>query len=110
MPEQAINLIAIVQMRIAAIKLGIEKLSYKNKTVRINFVSNTSSPFYQSSIFGNILLWLQQNPQIGRIEEKNEKLRMILPKVQSLNDCITIITELMVKSHHSEKAEENHSR
>ena len=110
LPEQAINLIAIVQMRIAAIKLGIEKLSYKNKTVRINFVSNTSSPFYQSSIFGNILLWLQQNPQIGRIEEKNEKLRMILPKVQSLNDCITIITELMVKSHHSEKAEENHSR
>lgn len=110
LPEQAINLIAIVQMRIAAIKLGIEKLSYKNKTVRINFVSNTSSPFYQSSIFGNILLWLQQNPQIGRIEEKNEKLRMILPKVQSLNDCITIITELMAKSHHSEKAEENHSR
>ena len=105
LPEQANSLIEVVRMRIAAINLGIEKLTYKNHILRINFVSNTDSPFYKSQIFGNILLWIQQNPKNIKIEEKEGRLRMIVPKMQSLNDCISLINELQAETSHSETAE-----
>lgn len=105
LPQQADCLIEVVRMRIAAINLGIEKLTYKNKALRINFVSNPESPFYKSQIFGAILVWIQQHPKDIRIEEKEGRLRMIVPKMQSLNDCIGLIRALEAETNHSETVE-----
>jgi transcription-repair coupling factor (superfamily II helicase) len=89
-----LSLLNIVKIRINAIKLGIEKLSYKNKLIRIHFVSNQSSPFYQSATFNNVLQWLQRNQKIARMEEKNSKLWLTIPKVPKMDDIIPILTDM----------------
>ena len=86
LPEPALGLLDIVKIRITARNLGVEKMIYKNNTVRLYFVGNPMSPFYKSETFGNILKWLQSNPKKARMEEKQEKLLMTLTGIKSLND------------------------
>lgn len=97
LPEAAQGLLDIIKIRITARNLGVEKLIYKNSTVRLYFISNPMSPFYKSEIFGNILKWLQANPKKAHMEEKQEKLLLTLPAIKSLNDLektISAMTEL----------------
>jgi len=94
LPHEALSLLNIVRIRINALQLGIEKLSYKNKQIRINFVSNQSSPYYQSATFSNVLQWLQRNQKTARMEEKNSKLWLTIPKVSKMDDILTILTDM----------------
>ncbi|TCO04940.1 transcription-repair coupling factor [Natronoflexus pectinivorans] len=94
LPKEAEGLLLVVKMRILAESLGMEKISYKNNTVRVNFVSNQSSPFYQSGTFGQILLWLQSNHKKAKMEEKNGKLWLIVSKVASITDAYQLIEDI----------------
>jgi transcription-repair coupling factor (superfamily II helicase) len=94
LPLEALSLLNIVRIRINALHLGIEKLYYKNKQIRINFVSNKNSPYYQSTIFSNILQWLQRNQKTARMEEKNNKLWLTIPKAPQMDDILIILADM----------------
>jgi transcription-repair coupling factor (superfamily II helicase) len=95
LPHEALSLLNIVRIRINAQQLGIEKLFYKNKQIRINFVSNQSSPFYQSATFSHVLQWLQRNQKSAKMEEKNSKLWLSIPKVNKMDDILPILTDML---------------
>src|SRR5690606_19935727 len=95
LPHEALSLLNIVRIRIKAQQLGIEKLFYKNKQLRINFVNNKNSPFYQSATFSNVLQWLQRNQKSAKMEEKNNKLWLSLPKVFKMDDILPILTDML---------------
>jgi len=95
LPNEASSLLNIVRIRINALKLGIEKLSYKNNLIRINFISNQASPYYQSATFSKILQWLQTNQKTAKMEEKNSKLWLTISKINNLDDILPILTEML---------------
>ncbi len=105
LPPEAENLLQIASIRFCAEQLGIEKLSYKKNTIQINFISNKDSPFYQSQTFASILQWLQNNPKLAKIEEKNGKLRLTIPKVKTISDIKNILKQ--IKGNNELKAQNN---
>jgi len=94
LPKQSRELINVVFMRFYAINLGIEKIIIKNKKMVIYLVSNKNSPFYESQIFQNILIFLQKNPKICQIKEKKDKMFISIENVNNIEKAIFILNKI----------------
>ncbi len=84
-PDSSLELIQVVQIRWKAIELGVEKIIFKNNKLLIYFVTNQDSPYYQSSVFTSILGYLQTKAKTAKMQEKNNKLRLAVPSIKSVN-------------------------
>ncbi len=73
------------KLRWLAQDIGIEKLVLKSNKMIAYFVSNPDSEFYKSEVFSKVLDYVQHNPQGVRLNQKNEKLRLIFENVDSLD-------------------------
>ncbi len=94
LPIESKGLLRAIRLRLKAEEIGIEKITYKNRIVRIQFVSNKKSSFYQSQIFTNILTWVQKNSKFAKLEEKKGRLFMVITKAENLNSIIKHIDSI----------------
>ena len=83
-PEPTLSLLNIVRLRMQAKAMGITRLLLKNNKARLHFIDNPQSGFYQSKCFGNILQWVQQHPTEVQMQQKGEKLILIIKKAESI--------------------------
>ena len=59
------------------------------------FVSNAQSDYYNSPAFGNIIKFVQLNPKIGKLKERNEKLTMVFENVDSISKAINTLDPVL---------------
>jgi len=95
LPQKATVLFDIVRIRMVAKQLGIEKIIYKNRKLYLYFPSNQESYFYQSPQFGNIVLWLQNNPTVAEMKEGKEKLFLFIKRVDSIENIKILLSEIL---------------
>ncbi len=93
-PEPAKSLLEVVRVRMKAKTMGIIRLILKNHSARLNFIDNPQSPFYQSECFGKILQWVQQHPKEVQMQQKNEKLVLIIRKINNIKDLKDKLNEI----------------
>lgn len=93
-PKVTKELITLVQMRWCAQELGIEKVILKNGKMLTHFVSDISSPFYQSDNFMKIINFIQHNPNYCRMKESKEKLTLIFDKVPSIAKAFHLLSQI----------------
>ena len=98
MPPQVVDLLDSVRIKWLAKELGMEKIVLKNKRLLGYFISDQQSPFFQTKRFTDILNFLQQNPKICVMKEKETKqgLRLIItfihiPSIQKALDLLKTI-------------------
>ncbi|MDP3642112.1 MAG: transcription-repair coupling factor [Bacteroidota bacterium] len=84
LPDESIELIEVVRLRWAAIKIGMEKIILKNHKLVCHFISDPQSLFYQSPTFGKVLQYVQTHPQTCRMKEGNNRLSLTFEKVKSV--------------------------
>lgn len=84
LPPQVEGLMEIVRVRKCCMELGIERLLTKNGKMSAYFVSEQTSPFYQSGIFAAVLRFVQQQTLHCRFSEKNGKLSLIFTEVTNV--------------------------
>lgn len=87
-PEVVLELIESIHLRWMAKELGLEKLVIKSNKMIGYFVSKQDSPFYQSTTFTKVINFIQTNPKDCKMNEKNEKLRLIFQQVNSITKAI----------------------
>jgi len=95
LPGPVVDLLNVVRMRMLARKLGFEKIVIRNGKMLAWFISNKESSFYESAVFMNILGALQENPNLGRIEEKNDKLRLVFTEIQNVTTALEKLKKIM---------------
>lgn len=80
LPRQAQALMISMRIKWLATKMGIEKLVLKQGKMTGYFVSNQQSEFYQSGAFHKVLQFVQKQPAISKMKEKETKngLRLLL--------------------------------
>jgi transcription-repair coupling factor (superfamily II helicase) len=83
-PRQTEELINVVKLRRRAVMLGLEKIAIKQQKMLCYFTSNAESDFYDSTTFQGILLTLQKQPKLARMQEHGGKLRLIFEQVDSI--------------------------
>ncbi|WP_456422567.1 transcription-repair coupling factor [Lutibacter sp.] len=100
LPVQVVDLLNSVRIKWVAKHLGIERLILKQHRMIGYFISNQQSSFYQTTIFTKVLQFVQQNPSICTMKEKETKngLRLLLTfiKIDSVKKALETLQKIAV--------------
>jgi transcription-repair coupling factor (superfamily II helicase) len=93
-PKPTQSLLNVVRVRMKAKTMGITRLLLKNHSARLHFIDNQQSGFYQSETFGKILNWIQQHPKEVQMQQKNEKLVLIIKNIKGIDNLKNKLKEI----------------
>ena len=91
LPPMAEELLQVVPLRRLGQQLGCEKIMLKQGRMFLYFVSNTSSPFYQSSTFGRIINYATQNVRRCQMRNQNGKPSMVIDSVPTVEEAVNVL-------------------
>ena len=86
MPFQVEDLFTTVKCRWAAIELGFEKMTLKEKTLRCYFINRNDSPYYESDTFKNILQFLQTGTNKGKLKQVGKLFFLVIVDIKSMEE------------------------
>ncbi len=99
LPIQVVDLLLSVQLKWQAQKLGIEKIVLKKQTLIGYFISDQQSAYYNSPIFHQMLRYVQMNPNLCTIKEKQtpKGLRLLIrfDKVQTVERALEVLKRIV---------------
>lgn len=96
-PEATKELLNVVRLRWLAIELGFEKIILKNGIMMLHFISDQNSPYYQSSLFINIIKYLQKKQDSFQLKE-GKKLTLTVKKIKNINQAYNTLIEIKENS------------
>ncbi len=95
LPKQAVALIASVKIKWIATKIGIEKLVMKQGKMICYFISDQQSNYYTSASFHKVLQFVQKQPQLCKMKEKQTpnglKLLLTFENVKSIKKALELM-------------------
>jgi len=101
LPDQAIDLLNSVRIKWIATSMGIEKIIMKQQKLIGYFISDQQSSFYQSPAFSKILQFVQSNPSVCKMKEKNTRtgLRLLLTfeNIKNIDDALRALQPFEIK-------------
>ena len=98
LPDSVKDLLETVKIRWIAERLGFEKLTMKNETLKANFVSAQNEDYFKSEIFGNILAFVQRNPKGTRMREIKGKLIITIEGIESVHHALEVLERIEGKA------------
>jgi transcription-repair coupling factor (superfamily II helicase) len=96
-PPQVQELFTALRCRRVACELGFEKLILKNEQMRLYFVSNPESPFFESDTFNHILAYIQQQTKNARLKQVGKNFLLVVDKMKSMKTVLNFLTALVDK-------------
>ena len=96
LPKEVFNLLDAFRIRWVCKKLGIERLTLKNKTMKCFFPSNPQSAYYNSPQFGAIMQFIAEKGRIldMQLKQSTESLILIRKNVKTLEELKKNISTL----------------
>ena len=86
MPAQVNDLFTTIKCRKMAKELGFEKLILKNEQMRLYFISNPDSPYFESMTFNHIMQYIQQQAKNARLKQVGKNFMLVVDRIKSMND------------------------
>jgi transcription-repair coupling factor (superfamily II helicase) len=97
-PPPGQELLGTLRLKWLASKMGLERLIIKNKKCVGYLLADQQSPFYQSAIFNQILLSVQNQPDQFSIREKETRnglrLLLVVNQAQSIKNLLDQLQKL----------------
>jgi transcription-repair coupling factor (superfamily II helicase) len=90
-PPQVEDLFTTLRCRTIARELGFEKLILKNQQMRLYFVSNPESPYFESDTFNHILAYIQQRVNNARLKQVGKNFLLIVDKINGMNSVLRFL-------------------
>ena len=95
LPRQAEELLQVVPLRRFGKQLGCERIMLKLGHMYLYFVSNITSPFYQSKTFDRIIEYATQNVRRCALREQKGKRSMQIANVPSVGEAVRILQQIL---------------
>ena len=83
-PPQVLELFTTIQCRTIACELGFEKLILKNEQMRLYFVGNPESPYFESDTFRHIMQYIQTKTNNARLKQVGKNFMLVVDKMKSM--------------------------
>ena len=96
-PKESSELVNIVRLRILAVSLGFEKIVLKRGKMVIHFVSDQTSPYYQSPVFSSILFSVQHKNNM-KLTEGSNKLTISIQNIHTVKQALSVLQILSVEA------------
>ncbi len=85
-PPQVQELLTTISSRWLAKELGFEKLILKNKQLRLYFISDPDSAYFESATFNAILDFIQKSVNNARLKQAGKNFMLVVDNVKSMAD------------------------
>jgi transcription-repair coupling factor (superfamily II helicase) len=99
LPEPAVALLNSVRIKWIATKFGLEKMIMKKGKMVGYFIADQESKFYQSPNFNQVLQFVQQNPNLCKMKEKQTRngLRLLLTfeQITSAKKALNVLEKIV---------------
>ncbi len=94
LPHSTLSLFNVVLIRRVAIELGFDRLIIKNGYFILHFTGNSSSAYYNSTIFSLIMEYLSTAGANFKLKPKDDRLLLSISGVAGTADALTIIEKM----------------
>lgn len=85
-PPQVQELLTTIRSRWLAKELGFEKLILKNKQMRLYFISDPDSAYFESETFNAILDFIQKSVNNARLKQVGKNFMLVVENIKSMAD------------------------
>lgn len=106
MPKQVENLFLALKARQIAKRLGFERMIVKNGILRLYFVAQKDSVFYESELFFNILQYIQSGTNLASLKQDSNSVSIVVKKMKDietvfhfLNKMYLAASSILIKSN-----------
>lgn len=106
-PEPGKELLSIVPLRWIAMKLGFGKIIIRDNTMILHFVPDQESPYFRSTVFANIIHYIERNPERLKVKEIRGKLTLRIEQVSGIQDARTILTKIQSATYQEDIREDH---
>ncbi len=96
-PAPVKDLFTTIRCRSIAQELGFEKMIIKNEQMRLYFVSNPDSPYFESETFNHILSYIQTHTRNARLKQIGKNFFLIVDKIKTMHDVHWFLSGLVKK-------------
>ncbi|MEO5562790.1 MAG: transcription-repair coupling factor, partial [Chitinophagaceae bacterium] len=86
LPQQVNDLFITVRCRKLAVELGFEKMSLKSNVLRCFFINRPDSPYFESSLFQDILSYLQTGTNKARLKQVGKLFMLIADPIKGMEE------------------------
>ena len=97
-PELAQELIRVVRLRRLGKYFGAERIMLKNSRLRLYFVKDDSSPFFQSEAFGKCIAYFSLHAVDCQLDEVKGRRSMLIRGVESVKAACHVLEEMQATS------------
>jgi transcription-repair coupling factor (superfamily II helicase) len=66
--------------------MGFEKLILKNNQLRLYFINNPDSPYFESETFNHIMQYIQTQTNNARLKQVGKNFMLIAEKMKAMKD------------------------
>lgn len=94
MPHEGLELLDIVPLRRLGRHIGCEKIILKQGRMQMQFVSNPMSPYYKSSVFGNVINYVAANTRRCTLKEIKGKRSMVVSGVATVGQAVDVLRDM----------------
>ena len=98
-PEEGEELIRVVALRRLGRQFGSERIVLKGGRMRLYFISNPDSAFYQSRAFGQLITYATASVARCRLAEKDGRRTMLFSDVHSVAEAVALLQNIQKIVH-----------
>jgi len=90
-PPQVLSLYTTIRCRWVAEQLGFEKLILKNQQLRLYFISNPESPYFESAVFQQIMLYIQQRTNKAKLKQVGKNFMLLVDGILDMDAVLNFL-------------------
>ena len=90
-PKPVQYLFDALRCRWRAVELGFERLVFKNKQLKLYFINNPESPYFESETFQRILHHVQKSLKLARVKNTGKQLLLTVESIGSLREAQDVL-------------------
>lgn len=102
MPDEVKELVKSIDLRTAAKKIGLEKLTIKSGKMRCYFY-NDDDEYFKSERFGAVLKYIQGNSRKSQLKDTKGKLILIVTGITSVDIAVESLNGMVIPENKKEK-------
>ncbi len=90
-PSQVQQLFVTMQCRKLAKQLGFEKLILKDKQLRLYFINNPDSPYFESDTFNAIMQFIQTGTNKAKLKQVGKNFMLIVQQISAMDEVLEFL-------------------
>jgi transcription-repair coupling factor (superfamily II helicase) len=95
-PQQVEELFTALRCRWIAKDLGFEKMILKNTQLRLYFINNPDSPYFESNVFQGIMRFIQTVVRNARLKQSGKNFLLVADDMKSMREVHQFMERMLI--------------